>query len=217
MKFNINPLSELYSNFRHIRRDDVYAQIRFYERHADALSYLNSEEHFTVCCYYANALFAAEDFERYLLIAPEILEKSIVDNIQFVDGTDVYLDHLEKMSIAYLKLKKYESAIKIGVQLYNISGRAKKYKLLLKRMLKSQRPKIILDLFAVSLCLGLIWTGSEIASLLVLEAFYANAALIIDMLQNILVFSLFGSLSLAMMGHYFYVGRILRNLINKAQ
>jgi tetratricopeptide (TPR) repeat protein len=213
MKFNNNPHSELYSNFRHIRRDDVYAQIRFYERHADALSYLNSDEHFTVCCYYANALFAAEDFERYLLIAPEILEKSIVDNIQFVDGVDVYKDHLEKMSIAYLKLKDYETAVKICVQLYNISGRAKKFKILLKRILKSQRPKIILDLFAVSLCLGLVWTSCEIGSLLVLEVFYAKAALIIDMLQNILVFSLFGSLSLSMVGHYLYVGRRLRKLI----
>ncbi len=213
MKFNNNPLSELYSNFRHIRRDDVYAQIRFYERHADALSYLNSDEHFTVCCYYANALFAAEDFERYLLIAPEILEKSIVDNIQFVDGVDVYKDHLEKMSIAYLKLKDYETAVKICVQLYNISGRAKKYKMLLKRILKSQRPKIILDLFAVSLCLGLAWTSCEIGSLLVLEAFYAKAAIMIDMLQSLLLYALLGCSSVALLGHYFYVGRRLRKII----
>jgi tetratricopeptide (TPR) repeat protein len=216
MKFN-NPLHELYSNFRHIRRDDVYAQIRFYERHADALSYLNSAEHFTVCCYYANALFAAEDFERYLLIAPEILERSIVDNIQFVDGVDVYMDHLEKMSIAYLKLKQYETAVKICVQLYNISGRAKKYKILLKRMLKSQRPKIILDLFAISICLALFWTSCEIGSLLVFEAFYTQAATFIDMLQSLLLYTLLGSLSVALLGHYFYVGRRLRKLINKVQ
>ena len=212
MKFN-NPLHELYSNFRHIRHDDVYAQIRFYERHADALSYLNSDEHFTVCCYYANALFAAEDFERYLSVAPLVLEKSIVDNIQFVDGVDVYMDHLEKMSIAYLKLKQYETAVKICVQLYNISGSAKKYKILLKRMLKSQRPKIILDLFAISICLALFWTSCEISSLLVFEAFYTQAATFIDMLQSLLLYALLGSLSVALLGHYFYVGRRLRKLI----
>lgn len=213
MKFNNYPHSDLYRNFRHIRRDDVYAQIRFYEKYADDLIVLSSEEHFTICCYYANALFAAEDYGRYLIKAPEILERSIIENIRYIDDIDVYIEHLEKMSMAYLKLKDFDNALKIAVQLYNISGREKKYKILLKKILKSQRPKIILELFAVSICLALLWTILEISNLLVLETFYNNTSLIIDYLQMLTIFCLLSSSTLAFFGHYIYVNRRLIGLI----
>jgi tetratricopeptide (TPR) repeat protein len=213
MKFNSYTQYELYKNFRHIRRDDVYAQIRFYERHADELSFLSSEEHFTVCCYYANALFAAEDYERYLGIAADILEKSIIEDIQFVDGVDVYSDSLEKMAFSYFKLKNYDKALNIAKQLYKISAKGKKHKALLRKILKSQRPKFILNLFALSIIFAISWTICEISSLLVFESFYVSVDYAIESVQSYMLNILIAMITIATLGHYFYVGRKLKQLI----
>ena len=214
MKFD-NTLSELYKDFRHIRRDDVYAQIRFYERHADELIQLNNEEHFTVSCYYANALFAAEEFERYLELAPNILERSIIEDIQFVDGIDVYLHNLENMAVAFLKLKNHEKAIKIAVQLYAVSGRQKKYGLLLKKILKSRRPKMILNLFAFAVLMAILWTAAEIGRMIILEPFFTEISGITGLMQIVLLNASLVSVFAAAVGHYLYVGRRYRKLIRK--
>lgn len=203
--------SELFKNFRDIHNNDVYALIRFFERHEQEMNILNVEERFIVLCYYTNALFAAENYRKHLEYAKLLLERSIIEDIQFVDGFDVYLHTLQQKTCSHLALKEFDEAVNIAKQLLRLAPKDKKAKLLLRKVLLSRRPTWVLKAFAIAVAAGGLWTGIEILRLMVFEPFYPAVDQGLAILQIAALLAALGSLVLAFASQYFYVGREIRN------
>jgi tetratricopeptide (TPR) repeat protein len=210
MNFKEPSSSNLYRNFRHIHQQDVYEIIRFYKKNNNALSKLSTVQRFTILCYYANALFAAEEFEDYIKTAPEILEISIIENIQFVDGKDIYLHTLEQLARAYMLQKKYDKALLIAKQLLNLSNAPKKQQQLLRKILNKQRPAWVLNAKALMVISVLILTIMEMLQIIFILPFYPIFYKVLVQIQYFGLITAIGTGLIAFLGHYIYVGRELR-------
>jgi tetratricopeptide (TPR) repeat protein len=207
--------SELFSHFRDIRPDDKFGQIRFYERNASHLKRLSTEEQFIILCYYTNALFATENYRKHIEYSKLVLEISILEGIQFVDGHDVYLRMLENRVKSHLALKEFEEAFNIAKQLLNIAAEPGKYFALYRKVLSVRRPVWVLNAFALAVTAASLWAGLEIVRLIVFEPFYPIIDNTLDLFQSAALAIALGSVFLAWISQYYFVGSELRKYRKK--
>ncbi len=208
----IPPGGKLYRQFFDIATQDIHAQIRFYESHERELSLLSVEQRFTLLCYYANALFAAEDYQRYLYYAPQVLETSIVEDIQYIDGCDVYLHTLHLKSLAHLRLKSFADAAQTASQLLAIEPQNKQYRRLFRQILLLQLPLFVRQAFAFALSSIILWTLFEIFRTLSFEPVYQKIDTQVQSMQRGLLLIALISTIIGLIGHY----RAVRHNMNKA-
>jgi hypothetical protein len=204
--------SELFKNFMGISNSDVYSMIRYYENHEAEMVTLPVNERFISLCYYNNALFTAEDYKKHIYYSTIVLEKSILENIQFVDGYDVFLHTLERKALSHLALNAFCDAEKMARALIKIDPKSPKYKLLLKKILIRRRPGWVHNAFGFGITSLALWTGIEIAGLIVFEPFYPMIDKWLFYFQNsILAFS-FVAILFALAAHYYFVTAEVRKL-----
>ncbi|MCP4441329.1 MAG: hypothetical protein GY810_20680 [Aureispira sp.] len=208
--------SRIFKSFRAIPYSDFYNLIRFYERYEDGIADLPLDEYLVIAYYCSNALFETGEYEEYISWANKILEYSIIHNVQYIDGEDIYLCTLRQKTFAHFKLNQIEKATKLAHQLIKITPASKKHSRLLRKCLRKQRPRWI-DNFLVA-GVGLIFIGAliSIARILLIEAFYPNLLSFISVLEG-----LFWSIGIAgfvasAFGRYYYVGKHVKAVTKEA-
>lgn len=166
--------SDLFDRFQMIHEESNYEIIRFYEQHEDLINFMGVEEYFIILCYYNNALFATEDFEKHKICVEEVLKTSIIENIRYVDGVDVYLHALEQKIQTHLELNEVKEAIHVAKELLALAPKNKKYKKILRKALMSKRPLWVRQIFGAAVWFAIAWTVLEIVQLMFLEAFFST-------------------------------------------
>jgi hypothetical protein len=215
MEINFTYPSELFKNFMDIRYSDVYTLIRFYEYNAPEIDSLPVNENFILLCFYNNALFTAEEYNKHILFSKQVLEKSIIENIQFVDGHDVFLFTLERKALSHLALNQYQEAERISRQLINIVPGATNYKALLHKVLIKKRPYWVHNTFGLGITSLSLWTGIEIAGLIIFEPFYPKIDQWMFYLQSSILFLSLMAISFALTAHYFFVTFEIKKIKNR--
>ena len=206
MSIQFSYPSDLFDRFRNIHESDVYGVIRFYENHLDELYFMPFEERFIMLCYYSNALFAAEAYQKHFETAKELLEASIIEGIQYVDGHDVFVHTLYQKAESHIHLRELEEAAKISRQLLAIDPtQKKKWLAQLKKSLLLQRPAWVQKAFAWAMLTTILWIGTSFLNILIFEPFYPFINRLATTLQvTALPLALLMSLA-AMLGHYLFV------------
>jgi hypothetical protein len=206
MSIQFSYPSDLFDRFRNIHESDVYGVIRFYENHIDELYFIPFEERFIMLCYYSNALFAAEEHQKYLETAKKILEASIIERIQYVDGHDIYVHTLYQKAESHIRLRELNEAAKISRQLLTIAPTGKKkWFAQLRKALLLQRPLWVRKAFGLGMFATISWITTTFLSILVLEPFYPGINSLAIILQfTMLPMALFMCLA-ALAGHYLFV------------
>lgn len=90
--------------------------------------------------YYANALFETQEHALFIPIANEILEQSIIHNIRYIDGEDVYMMVLYKKACAHLRLEENNTALNISTQLLRLDPQRFEYQALVRQCFLITRP-----------------------------------------------------------------------------
>jgi hypothetical protein len=213
MKTAQSQHSPLFRQFRTLPLNQHFAIIRFLMSYESDIEELAVEEQIIIWSYYVQALHEEGGLEPKLIpTAKMLLEYSIIYNIQFVDGVDIYLRTLQQLAIAYLRTEQYEEATRIATQLCQLAPKQKLNSQLLQNCLQMQRPSWVQGFWAWGLLAILVGVLTSILNILLVETFYTNfypTMLIVENAAYIIGILLFvvGSL-----GHYYYVNRQMKLL-----
>lgn len=216
MSLSSTHSSKLFQDFRAIHPGNYRSLVHFYQQHEMEIDDLPMQEQFVIWCYYANALYGIGGGEEHIQLVNKILEYSIVYNIQYVDGIDIYAFMLYQKAISHLRISEWDKAVRIATQLLRIDPHQPQHFRLLRRCLLAKRPRWVKHLLATSLALLIVAAASTIGQIFVIEAFYPALKDAMWWVQ-ILSFGL-GTLfiGLAALGQQLYVSRRSRSLLQTA-
>lgn len=213
MKTAQSQHSPLFRQFRTLPLNQHFAIIRFLMSYESDIEDLAVEEQIIIWSYYVQALHEEGGLEPKLIpTAKMLLEYSIIYNIQFVDGVDIYLRTLQQLAIAYLRTEQYEEATRIATQLCQLAPKQKLNTQLLQNCLQMQRPSWVQGFWAWGLLAILVGVLTSILNILLVETFYTNfypTMLVVENATYIIGILLF---VMGSSGHYYYVNRQMKLL-----
>ena len=192
-----------------IEENDFQQTIRFYEQHLATIKQLDFDEYFELLVIYVNALFETGAYEKHLIEVDVVIENSILRNIQYFKGEDIYRKMLFKKAAAHYNLKNYKKADYVLRELIKIDPFDKDPILFLKKCLRKSRSSVIKVIWAVAIFLFLtaaIVFGLEILSIRSLHEEY------LPLTQKIRNGVLISGIVILLLGNFFHRIRIERNV-----
>jgi len=166
--------SKVYRDFKTLDKRNYHAVVRFYERHQREIRTLDFDEAFVMQLHYCNALFEVEQFQKQVKLADFIIECSILENIQYYQGEDIYLKTLFQKAKSLYHLEKYHDSAHILRELIKLSPNHKSYPKLLNRCMTKSSPAYIQSLQATGIFALLISVGLLVFNVLLIKNFYPN-------------------------------------------
>jgi hypothetical protein len=198
--------SELLAHFRQIPSNQHFAIIRFFEQNTPVLGNLPIQDYVTLLSYYVDALYEEGGFDAQILTnTEELLELSIVHNVQYVDGQDIYLRSLLQRAVAFIHLGKIAEATHLSKQLLRLAPNQKVCQQLLHDCLMMQRPTWVQQAWAGAILLVLVAMLLSFTEILLPQSWHDVAA---TSLNNLSLGGFFGAISLllaGLVGHYYHV------------
>jgi tetratricopeptide (TPR) repeat protein len=215
MSIKYSEQSRIFRDFRSIPYSDYYYLIRFYEQNNKDISFLPLDEGMIMSYYYANALFETQEYELHINVANDLLEQSIVHNIRYIDGEDVYMTVLYKKANAHLRLGQVETAERLATQLLRLEPQQFHYQALLRQCFLLRRPywlRPTLTISAIATLMGAFTTIMLFSFRNALET--SNKMLVVP--YSLLAFATLGLLATAL-GYYKYVISPSKDILHDAQ
>ncbi|MDC0230557.1 hypothetical protein OAK19_01190 [Aureispira] len=213
MSIQYSEESRIFRDFRCIPYSDYYYLIRFYEQYNTDIDHLPFDEGLIMSYYYANALFETFEYQSLIKIANYILEQSIINNIRYIDGEDVYMTILYKKTYAHMKLGEHDVAKSLARQLVRMSESNGFCLNLLSQCYREVRPSWVKPILIISATASLVAAISTILFSL-LQQFYTPHMVLVS-------YALFAlaavGLSAAIFVHYKYVVAPIRKILLKAK
>jgi uncharacterized integral membrane protein len=102
--------SPLYRNLRAIEPTDYHRLIREYEQQEQAIGRLDTREHFELIVLYVDALFETGAYRKHLLMVDQVLYLSFEENLQQVDGEDIFERMLFRKAASSYRLYDLDTA-----------------------------------------------------------------------------------------------------------
>jgi hypothetical protein len=200
--------SDLLQHFRQIPPNQHFAIIRFFEQNSSAFDQLKPEEYVLFLSYYVDALYEEGGFDAQILSnTQELLELSIVHNVQFVDGQDIYLRSLLQRAVAFIRLKRVAEATVLAEQLIRLAPKQKICHQLLRDCLMLQRPQWVQQTAAAAILVVLVAMVLSFTEILLPPTWHDVAANTLSFLSTLAFGVAFSLLSIGLLGHYYYVRR----------
>lgn len=115
--------SQLYRHLRDLDPNDHQRVIRTYEERESEIGRLDALENFELTVYYADALFATGAYRQHLMMVDLVIEASMRENIQEVEGVegDVFQHLLFRKAVSAYRLRDFEASIHIARELLRIN------------------------------------------------------------------------------------------------
>jgi tetratricopeptide (TPR) repeat protein len=176
--------SKVFRDFKTLDKRNYHSVVRFYEKYRMAILALPFDEAFVMKLTYCTALFEVGRYEQHLEVADEIIESSILNNIQFYQGEDIYLKTLFQKAKAQFELKNYEASKHILKELLKLSPRQKTYPKLLHRCYLKRSGQYLQNLQSIGIFILLISAGFLVINVLVFHNFYPKQVFITDIITS---------------------------------
>lgn len=164
--------SKVFRDFKTLDKRNYHAVVRFYERHQKEIPALDFDEAFVLQLHYCNALFEVGHYEKQIQMSDVVIECSILENIQYYQGEDVYLKTLFQKAKSLYHLEQYDQSEHILKELIKLSPNHKSYPKLLKRCFTKSSPAYIQTLQAIGIFMALIAVGLLVMNVLLVKNFY---------------------------------------------
>lgn len=164
--------SNIYREFRAIDLSEWRTVIRFYDLYQDKLDGLEFDESFDITLAYTSALFEIGDHENHLKAADNVLEMSVMNNVKFFNGEDVFQKTLFKKAASNFSLHQLENCDYILREMLRIDPYHQDGALFLKKCLRTMRSELLKKSRAFSVLLLIISAVMICLEWLVVESFY---------------------------------------------
>ena len=177
--------SKIYREYRSIDAVEWRTIIRFYELYEDKMKGLEFEESFEMLLAYANALFEIGDHEKHIHASDRILEESVMNNVKFFNGEDVFQKTLFKKAASNFSLHELEKCDYLLREMLRIDPYFEDGALFLKKCLRTTRPNLIKKSRALSMLFLLLSALIICLELLVVQSFYPEVADVVAFSRSI--------------------------------
>lgn len=164
--------SKIYRDFKEIDSCEYRAIIRFFEENQEDIRNLELEEYFELMVTYLDSLFEIGAYERYLRLANGAIETSIIHNIHFFRGEDVYRKLLFRKAAAHHNLQQNKKAQHVIRELIKMDPHDEESVRFLKKSLWIEKPEFITNFRGWSILLFILAAAVICAELLLVRPFF---------------------------------------------
>lgn len=178
-KFNVSSSkqsyhSSIYRNFLEIEPDDFQKIVSFFQDNEEEIKKIEFPEYFELLVTYVNALFEIGDYRKHLDFVDVVIENSILRNIQYFKGEDIYRKMLFKKAASFFNVREFNKADYVLRELIKIDPFEKDSIQFLKKCLGKSRTSTIR--FTTGLSIFLILTTFLIfaVEILYIKPFYTS-------------------------------------------
>lgn len=177
--FRINMLhrktsqhSPVFKDFETLGKQNYHEIVHFCERNRDAMFQLNFDEFFIMELAHCNALFEMKYYKKHIFIANSIIELSILNNVQFYQGEDIYHKTLFQKAQAHKLINDVPQAIHIAKELLKMTPNSKEYHQFLKVCYTKSGTKLLENLKNYGALLCFVSAGLLVLNLLIVEPLF---------------------------------------------
>jgi len=135
--------SKIYKEFKSISETEHLSIVRFYESYESDIPHLNFTEYFELLVSYSNALFEIGAYQSHTQIVDTAIQISIINNIKFYNGQDIYTDLLFKKAASCYNLMRYDESEHILRELVKITPYNEVVHRFLKKCLLRKKPEYL--------------------------------------------------------------------------
>jgi len=164
--------SKIYRDFKEIDSCEYRTIIRFFEENQKDIHNLELEEYFELMVTYLGALFEIGAYERYLRLADGAIETSIIHNIHFFRGEDVYRKLLFRKAASHYNLMQNEKAEHVLRELIKMDPYDEDAIGFLKKCMWVKKPKYITNTRGLSIVLLFVAAAIICVELLLIRPFF---------------------------------------------
>ncbi len=188
--------SKIYQEFKTIDVKEHLSVVRFFESYERDIKQLNFSEYFELLVAYLDALFEIGAYHSHLKIVDSAIQISILNNIKFYNGRDIYTDLLFRKAASCYNLMQYDEAEHILRELVKISPHDESYAIFLRKCLWKKQPDFLKNARGIAILLLLASALIIAVELIIVRNLFAVHTATIEMVRNIT----FGSAILVLVG-----------------
>ncbi len=181
------PKFNIYHNFKAIEPVEFREIVRFYEANERSIGKLDFEQYFELFTTYTDAVFATGAYNKHLRLVDSVIEISILQNIQYIESTDVYHNALFKKASSLYNIGAYDQAKHVIAELIKLNPWDENSILFLKKIERATRPQYLKDARAASILVFLVTSLIIAVEMLVIRSFYENYTALIENSRNVLL------------------------------
>jgi len=205
--------SKIYKEFKAIAATEHLSIVRFYESYEADIPQLNFSEYFELLVSYSSSLFEIGAYQSHTRVVDIAIEVSILNNIKFYNGQDIYTELLFKKAASCYNLMDYNQAEHILRELIKIAPYNEMAHRFLRKCLQKKQPEYLKNIKGFSILL-LLFTALVIAiELLFIRTLLTDYTSAFEMVRNITFFSaillLLGSFVFHRVEIYFWVKQFI--------
>jgi tetratricopeptide (TPR) repeat protein len=175
--------NDVYQAFKALEKASYRDILYYYETNKYKIQHLDIDLYFEILTTYAIALFELGMYRRYVEVADEILEQSIIHNIFEVDQEDIFSSTLFRKAAAHYNLLEKDVAEQLVVQLLNIHPYNQDARSFYGRIMTSKkkysgfsRALSVVFLLSSAICIAV--------ELLVIRPFYSDLIQLVEIIRN---------------------------------
>ncbi len=181
--------SKIYRDFRAIEPSEWRTVVRFYEAYEKEIRGLDFDEFFEMMVAYTTALFEIGAYEKHLLMADAVIEASVMNNVKFFNGEDVFHQTLFKKAASHFHTYDLEKADYILREILRIDPCDEDAALFLKKCLRKMRPALVRQSRAAGMFCFLLSALIVCFEMLIVRSFYPMYAGIFEASRNTTFFT----------------------------
>jgi len=205
--------SKVYRDFKEVEATAFRTIIRFYESFENEIRKLEFGEYFELLIAYTNALFEVGSYQKHLLMADVAIEASVMHNIKFFGGVDIFHQMLFKKAASCYHSKDYPKADYILRELIRIDPFDKDAILFLKKCLRRMRPDLIQNTRAASVFLFFMVIVLVCVEVLAVNNFYERYHPLVKAARNTVFFLAWAVLIAGDLRHRWRVNKEVENFV----
>lgn len=175
--------SKVFRDFKMLDKRNYHSIVRFCEEHRKAIEALNFDEYFILELNFVNALFETESYKKHIQVANNVIEQSILHNVQYWQGEDIYLKTLHQKALAHYHLQEFRPTLHIVKELIKLKPNDKEYRRLFKRCVALDGAVFLKKIRAIGVLLFLLAASLFIINILVIESFYSSKSDLFSLLS----------------------------------
>lgn len=175
---------KVFKDFRRLDKQNYHSIVRFCEEHRKAIEELSDTAFFEVEANYVNALFETEAYRKHIKVSNRLIQLSILQNIQYVNGEDIYLKTLFQKAESHLFIGDFDEAIHISKEIIKLQPKNKEFVNLLSRCYMQDGLAFLHHVRTAGVLLFFLSIGIFIIKILIVEYFFQSAQSFFQILNN---------------------------------
>jgi len=176
--------SKIYKEFKSIETNEHLSVVRFYESYETEILTLNFTEYFELLISYIDALFEIGAYQSHRRVVDTAIQMSILHNIKFYNGKDIYIELLFKKAASCYNLMEYNQAEHILRELVKITPYNEMVQRFLKKCLRRKHPEYLKNARGLSILL-LLGTALVVAvELVVVRTLLVDYVSLFETIRN---------------------------------